>query len=171
MTDGSELLKMHCDRSHHCVDGSIYNLLRFSHPGLARRIRMHLADDSRKRISFLEIGEWLDENFPVLQVRKLATDDVLACIDDFASSGTPVLFLLAVEGNTHCIAADCGRKEYSDVASGAVVTIGTPDALSQLRISGFTEAMSLEFKRQKTAPKRKGKKLSAAEKKARHSVF
>ena len=106
---------------------------------------------------FDQIGDWVDKKFPQLQVRHLnfQDDDLLGHIQSLAVSAEEALLLVAVSGNTHCIAADCARNEWSDVATGMRVPISSQDALDYLDIPGIDAALFVEFKETPKVQKRR----------------
>jgi len=148
---------VHVDPKFHCVDGSIYNLLRHKHASLAKSIVPYLTTEETKRMRFDQIGAWLDKKFPQLQVRHLnfQDDDLLGHIQSLAVSAEEALLLVAVSGNTHCIAADCARNEWSDVATGMRVPISSQDAFDYLAIPGIDAALFVEFKETPKVQKRR----------------
>ena len=157
----------------HCADASMFNLLRHDHPAMAKLLVPRLNDSSHRRMTFEEIGTFLDRDAPLLQVRKLVTDDVQAEIEQRAARHGPGKLVVAVDGNSHCIAANTERNEYADSAAGNVVAIDADGALAQLGVSSFTKAIIVEFKWQRnpgqSGKRRKGRgnKPSCAQKKAR----
>ena len=154
----------------HCVDASMFNLLRHDHPAMAKLLVPRLNDSSHRRMTFEEIGTFLDRDAPLLQVRKLVTDDVQAEIEQRAARRGPGKLVVAVDGNSHCIAANTERNEYVDSATGNVVAIDADGALAQLGVSSFTKAIIVEFKRPCNPGRKRrgsGKKPSAVEKRAR----
>ena len=156
--------ELHVDPSFHCLDGGVYNLLVSRYPDLAQKLKNHLTDDEFKRMDFKELTPWFHDEGVHLQSRWISVDDMLEDLRSKVNNEIDQLAIVATKGNTHCLAADTGRNELSDVATGRVVAITADDALTQLGEVGLENTgMVIELK-QVRLQKRKGKKLSAAEK-------
>ena len=161
---------MHVDEHYHCTDGSVYNLLLARFPQFARQLKTRLTDDEFKRMSFDQLYQWFVDAEVPLQPRAIYADDMLAYLRIKVSERAEELVVVHTIGNTHCLSADTGRDELSDVSSGYVVAITQEDALAQLGEVGLKpRAMIIELRREKQPDKKRkrGKKLSAADKRRR----
>ena len=164
---------MHVDKHYHCMDGSVYNLLLARFPQFARRLKTRLTDDQFKRMSFDQLYRWFVDAEVPLQPRAIYADDMLAYLRTKVLERAEELIVVHTIGNTHCLSADTGRDELSDVSSGYVVAITHEDALAQLGEVGLKpRAMIIELRREKQPDKKRkrGKKLSAAEKRRRNDM-
>ena len=124
--------ELHVDPSFHCVDGGVYNLLVPRYPDLAQKLKNHLTDGEFKRMDFKELTPWFHDEGVHLQSRWISVDDMLEDLRSKVKNEIDQLAIVATKGNTHCLAADTGRNELSDVATGRVVAITADDALKQL---------------------------------------
>ena len=144
---GSETAAIHVDENYHCMDGSVYNLLRFRFPHFADKVAARLADDEFKRMQFSEMATWFESEIPRLQCRHIAADDMLAHLRSKVLNEITELIVVETTGNGHCIAADTGLNQMSDVASGKIAMITTDDVLAQLGETGLCKhAMVIELK-------------------------
>ena len=164
---------MHVDKHYHCMDGGVYNLLLARFPEFAKQLKTRLTDDEFKRMSFDQLYQWFVDTEVPLQPRAIYADDMLAYLRTKVSERAEELIVVQTIGNTHCLSADTGRDELSDVSSGYVVAITHEDALAQLGEVGLKpRAMIIELRREKQPDKKRkrGKKLSAAEKRRRNDM-
>lgn len=156
---------MHVDAKYHCVDGSVYNLLRTRFPHFAVKAASRLNDDEFRRMQLSELGSWFHREIPHLQMRYIEADDMLEHLRNKVRNEISELIVVETMSDSgHCLAVDTGLNTMSDVASGKVVAITADDVLTQLDETGLRrKAMVIELTPEpqpERVKKRRGKNRS-----------